>query len=204
MKYLPWFLFGIAALMLVGFTSFYMGGREVANKTPVPTAIENPQTSQAPVGQENQSTPSLPSGWTTYANPAPAYSFQYPTDLKMSSGEKTEFNLSKSGPTQKEATEFYDGISLNFKTGATNSQTVQQIAEKRRGELVELFETGDLLPATLGKLNGFTFHVKGYAEGDYYFLGLGPNDYLEIFDATLDPSNAGFDQLVAQILKSLQ
>lgn len=150
------------------------------------------------------------SGWKTYNDKDGKYSFKYPPEVTLKEYEGGTVSVYLWGPTQKEGTEFYDGINLSFKKGAVGGPaSLRAAAEKKASELKGVFETTDVSEVIIAGISGYKFHVKGYIEGDYYYLPLGsgiyePIQYLEIIDSTKDPTNKGFAQTTVQILSTLK
>lgn len=190
MKFLPWLLFGFTALVLVGWVGYQFKDRMPTQNSEAPSPTE-----------EAAATPTA--NLLTYSHPNPKYAFNYSSDLEFQSMADGSVVLTKWGPTQKQGTEFYDGISLNFKAGQLNGQTLKDFVDQKAAELGGVFETSSVTEATLGSFPGYQFHVKGYVEGDYYYLDLGTNSYLEVINATKDPTSAGFAATVMQVLGSL-
>lgn len=189
MRWLPWILFGVVSLVLVGWVGYSLN-----NQAPASAPLPSPVATTVPTsGSQLQ----------TYVSPNPRYQFNYPGDLEVQHHGDGTLTLVKWGPTQQEGTEFYDGISLNFKTGQLNGATLKEFVDQRAAELGGVFETSPPASASVGTLSGYRFHVKGYVEGEYYYVDLGTNSYLEIIDATKDPSNAGFASIVSGVLASL-
>lgn len=194
------FLTGIvgAAAYLLGSgklsVSLNMGGQ---SPKPSPSAYLYSTPSPTPLSIEPMS------GWKTYNDKEGKYSFKYPPELTLKEYEDGTVSVYLWGPTQKEGTEFYDGLNLSFKKGDLGGKTLKQIVDKKVSELSGVFEVGPVSQVTISGVSAFKFHVKGYVEGDYYYLALSQG-YFEIIDSTKDPTNKGFAQTASEILSTLK
>lgn len=201
MRFIPWLLFGVTALGLVGYIGYTYGGKKLETM-PIDTSGDQSQTvalnpTSAP---SNQLVSPTQVAWTKYSGNR--YSVMYPGQVEFQIQGDTAV-LTQWGPTQKQGTEFYDGISLSFKSASLDGKTIKEQADKRAAEMGGVFETSPVSETKVGSFSGYKFNVKGYAEADYYYLDLGTNTYLELVNGTKDPTNVGFPSLVEQILATL-
>lgn len=201
-KIFVWIFITLIALALVGGVVYLLSSGSL------PKIIKNEEMSAAPTPQAKISpTPEMAASdtatWPSYVKKDAKFSLKYPENLKAEEGDDGSLYLSLWGPTQKEGTEFYDGISLNFKEASLGGKTLKEVADGRREEFSGVFETDEPSEVHLGGLLGYKFHVKGNVEADYYYLSLGENSYLEVMDATIDPASSGFAETVKLILSTL-
>ena len=106
-------------LSLAGIGFYYLGLKKVSKETteiptPIPTMISTPTATADPT--EN---------WKTFTSPE-KFSLKYPLDAKVQENGSI-VSLGIWGPTQKEGTEFYDGISLSFKIGNLSKGYQQRV-----------------------------------------------------------------------------
>lgn len=146
---------------------------------------------------------SIPENWGTYTAAGNIFSFKYPPDMTL---EKRADGLAliKIGPTQREGTEVYDGILLNFRTGSLQGQTLQQYVQGQVEESQQHAEvTRPLSQTTINGISGYTFMVRGLGEFTHIYLPLGDNQFLHISKLVEDPSNQGFEKTANQVLSTL-
>lgn len=166
---------------------------QVETQAPVLTPTNVPVFTQEPM-----------SGWKTYSDKGGKYSFKYPPEMSLKEYEDGTVSVYLWGPTQKEGTEFYDGINLGFKKGELAGKTLKAFVDKKVSELSGVFQVSSVSTVTVSGVNAYKFHVKGYVDGDYYYLALSGGSYLEIIDSTKDPTNKGFTQTASQVLATLK
>lgn len=157
-------------------------------------------------------TPSLSNtdNWQTH-QVANAYSFKFPPEAKIEEIMDVTF-VSQYGPTQKENTEFYDGLRLGFQLGKLDNRTLEQVAQEAllqsAKEVAPLGGTvsESLKTASYGKLKGFSYQVN--AHGTYQKLFLlsdsNPSVFLLITNLTADPNTIGYQKIADEIVSSIQ
>lgn len=198
----------ILALALLGIAVVYLTSQNNPEED-----LNSPVASPTPMGETFNPTPQSESdtnNWQTLETDD--FSVRYPEPVRMEDGGGT-LRLVQLGPTQAEGTEIFDALVLVFETG--NLTTAQQtdfrgFAESERMNVRDESPFPDitltpLATATYGGKSGFSFRVDGgLGQGRHIYLPYGNNRYLHIFDATVDPTNQGFDQTVTQILSTLE
>jgi len=199
-KIIIWIVVGIILVILIGGGAYLLASGRLSGtgKTPTPTPALNPvvtPTPEASAGMED---------WNTFEKEGVGFTFMYPPDLEYREYEDGTFSVSKTGPSQTEGTEFFDGISLGFKQAELGGLTIIEFVEQKAAELKEAFEATTPEVVQIAGGSGYKMHVKGLVEADYYYVALGTSSYLEIIDATMDPTNAGFAETVQKILSSLK
>jgi hypothetical protein len=188
-----WIGLGILIIALIGAGVYFMLARKestVSPTTPTPTLTPPPAAT--------------PTTESTYSDKNGMYSFKYPSEAEVKEQSDGSITVSIWGPTQKEDTEFYDGLSLNFKTSSLAGKNLMTIAQEKATEFGDLFETSTPSAVTVASALGYSFHVKGVVEADYYYLPLDSQGYLEIVDSTKDPTGKGFIKMAEDILLSLE
>lgn len=159
--------------------------------------LEN-QATRLMIPQEVEGT----EGWVEYKKEG-EFSFKYPADVIKQEFVDGSIAITFRGPTQEEATEFKDGISISFKTIDPQGRSLKEVTDGSYLELKDIFETTRPIVASLAKASGYTFHVKGYIDGDYYYVAINPSLILEVINATKDPTNAGFAATAEKVLLTL-
>ena len=200
-------IFALAVLGVVGFFAY----QNYQLKEPVISKKDAPISSPTPMPTEVLSpTPTIgaTANWLSYADESVCYTFKYPQEItfKIRPEEKI-IHLSLWGPTQKQDTEFYDGISLSFSFpleigGAALSDYVDsQIEEsKQHGEILKSKET-----ITINGINGYTYTSQGLGTFQNIFLQSPDKTCtVEITNATADPSNQGYQKTVDKILSTFK
>ena len=144
-------------------------------------------------------------GWQAYSSEEDCFSFKYPEEVTFKmQGDLA--HLSVWGPTQKEDTGFFDGISLAFSSPLIINVPLKDYVD---GKVDESKEFGEVIkPRTEIMVNG----IKGYT---YTSQGMGTfeNIYLqaedklcavEITNSTVDPTNQGYQEIVDKILATFK
>jgi hypothetical protein len=188
----------VALLILSAFAigAYYLGLKAKTTPTPTPSPTASPTV--AP-------TSSPMSSWKTYSDTEGGFSFKYPSeiDLRQEVGESVVLSLW--GPSQKEDTEFYDGLYLSFKTEDSEGLTLENFVTQRVSEVEVSAEITSVMEATsAGELSGYKFTASALGEFTYYYFELTSNLFLEVVDGTIDPTNAGFEETVQQIFSTLK
>jgi hypothetical protein len=194
MKTILWIAVILLLLSLVGIIGYYLGtSRSMPVATPTPTESPTPEPTEIPT-----------EGWQIYES-EDGWSVRYPEELEITEGAVVSFVMF--GPTQAEGTEFYDGISLTFRSGALGGLTLEEFADQKAAEIeddaIAELTSGPTAVEVAG-LSGFTLTVTGLGTFDYYYLPLGETGYLEIVNATQDPTGQAFDETVATMFNSIE
>jgi len=203
-KLIIWVVLGIFLIILIGGGAYLFASGKLSGfgKTPNPT----PDPELKPIATATP-TPEEGAGmedWNTFSKEGLGFTFRYPQDLEYREYQDGSHSISKWGPTQTEGTEFFDGISMSFKSGDMEGMTLEEWANKKYEELKEVFETTPPEATQIAGVLGYKMHVKGIVEADYYYVPLGTPSYLEIIDATKDPTSVGFVPIVQKILSSVK
>lgn len=201
-KLIIWVIVGILIIALIGGGAYLLASGKLGGtgQAPTPTPQLQPVATSTPTPAEGAGM----EDWNTFSKEGVGFTFMYPPDLEYREYEDGTYSVSKWGPTQKEGSEFYDGISLSFKVGELGGMTMADWVDKKYGELKEVFEVTAPEEVELAGVPAHKMHVKGIIEADYYYLPLGEASYLEIINATKDPTSAGFADTVQKVLSSLK
>jgi hypothetical protein len=168
-----------------------------------------PQSAAAPSPTKSaQITPAIAvdpmADWQTYVSSESGFMLKHPEQVSVTVHEEPTANpttvFTLVGPTQKENTEFYDGISLQFTAGELGNKTLEEFVKEKAEEVkVHAQITKEVLPVTVSGINGYGFSANGVGSITYIYLPDG-GAYLQIADATVDPTNLGYAKTVADML----
>ena len=150
-------------------------------------------------------TPDPTAGWQTYLNNEIGFSIKHPSDLEPKEDEVSKIvTFVKFGPTQKEDTEFYDGISMSIKAGNLGGKTLKEFVDSvGKGDPTSEVVSGPEMVNIAG-VSGYKLTIRGLGEFDYYYFQKGADGYIEIVDNSQDPAKQGFIEIVTQMLESLK
>jgi len=140
--------------------------------------------------------------WLTYKKEG-QFSFKYPPEGEIKEYDDGSIAVTQWGPTQKEGTEFYDGLSMSFRAFDPEGKTLKETADEKYLELKEVFETTQPIVGSVAGESGYSFNVQGFVRGYYYYVAINESLYLEIIDASKDPTTAGFTAVAEKILMSV-
>ena len=191
-KSILWISLVILLLSLVGAAGYYLG----TSKAPTPTPTAQPTPTVSP---ESTST----AEWEIHESDK-GWSMRYPEGVEVTENRAVSFMMF--GSTQKEGTEFYDGISLTVRSGALGGLTLKEFVDDKVTEIendaVSQVVSGPTA-VTLSTYSGYRLTTTGFGTFEYYYLPLGETGYLEIIDATQDPEKIGFEETVKMMLNSI-
>ncbi len=171
-----------------------------------PSPEPPPPPSPSPSAPAPSPTPAIPPGWETHRSDAHSLVISYPTNVDLSLiGDRTIL-LTKWGPTQRENTEFYDGLSLSITTGTYQGNDFQAFVAAQREMYLDnpaTEEAGPLFPVQIKENAGWQFEVTGLGSRTYLYFPWAENQYLQVTNGTADPTNQGFSETVRQILETV-
>ena len=144
-------------------------------------------------------------GWQTYTSEDGCFSFKYPKEVEFKmQGDLA--HLSIWGPSQKQDTEFYDGLSLGFlPIGAINMSLSDYVdskieESKQTGEIIQ-----DKIGVTVNGISGFTYTVAGMGTFENIYMQSEDGSCgVEITNSTIDPTNQGYEKVVDDILSTFE
>jgi hypothetical protein len=144
----------------------------------------------------------------TYINTDMNFSIQYPSDVIVERNSEGFIHFFRIGPTQKEATEFYDGISLMVRSQPQGNRSLEEIAREDAARIVEL-ELGEITEGVkevqVNGIPGYKYTAETIAVYSKYFLEIeSTGQYLEVIDSTADPESLGFHNKVQEMLSTLR
>jgi hypothetical protein len=197
-KIVLWFAVALLVFSSLTVGAYFLGSKSKTPPSPSPTATPMTSPTATP-------TSSPTSNWETYSDTEGNFSFKYPSDISLRQETDGSVTLSLWGPSQKEGTEFYDGIYLSFKTEDSSGLTLENFINKRIDEIkVNEESVSATESASFGELDGYQFEATGLGQFTYIYLELTSDSFLEIVDGTIDPTNAGFEDTVQEILSTLE
>lgn len=169
-------------------------------------------TQQTPTPTPTSPTPSPTADWDTYRKEGIAFTFKYPKGATLWGREEDVIQLSLWGPTQKSGAEFHDGLSLRFylPKAFDNESLRDYVGVVRDGYAAGEFiaEISEVEEVTLNRLGGYTFSTKYFgnqgAKHIYLQSTHQPDVFVEIVDATRDPTDQGFEEIADQILSTFE
>lgn len=165
-----------------------------ATNTPIKTISPNP-TSEAP------------DNWVTYASEQFGFSIIHPPNMEISEDPQEGVRFTKLGPTQKQGTEFYDGISLTFSSGSYSEDNLETFVEAEHAKMQEEAVTQNLSnieKVTINGTEGYQFKSVSLGTFTHIYLPAGEKRYVHIVNATLDPEDEGFEKTVNTMLSTLE
>jgi len=156
-------------------------------------------------------TPS-PSSTREYKNSKMGISLQYPEDMEITSNEDGSISVSKWGPTQKENTELFDGITINISQASLGTNTdllslINADIEQKREQLSPDYKILESpTPYTLWyKTGAFTYKAEEvFGSVTYFYLPQSSGKFLLISTHYPDPQNTGFELQAEKIVRSIK
>lgn len=202
-------LASILIVIALGLGGFYLFNQKSASQnltyeisSPLPSPIEKAST--IPTDNSN-----LLAGGSSYLDKEGIYNFLYPNDYKLDDKDSRHIRVYKNGPTQKGQTEMYDGVIVNFEGIELENKSLSlwvddYIKTATADETSKITEPKKEF--SVNNYPGFEFKIRGLGEAQYYVLQKDTNSQNAVLITTLvaDPTNAGFQKQVDDILKTLQ
>jgi len=145
------------------------------------------------------------SDWKSYTSDL--FEIKYPKDITAENDGKTLI-LSKTGPSQKANTEFYDGILLRIDPVDATGLSPQSYIQKQIDKTNE-GGTGEIIvepsQTTLGDYEAWTYTVSGLGVHTYTYIQTNDESVLiQIINSTNDPSNQNFRDITDTILSTFK
>lgn len=206
-------LIGVAAVIILLVASVTAAAYLKQNQLNKNLAKENPQATEAP--SQNSPTPTsdtdIPEDWLFYQSEDLQVMLRYPPEVSMNEQPDGTVNFSLLGPTQKEGTEFYDGLTINIEPGTYTQGSfedfVNEIYEDLRNDRGHVSQ---ITPLTKDKLNGndcykftTTSTMFDIGEVNYIYLQKNEGEYIQISTFVSDPTDQGYEQTLDKILSTL-
>lgn len=197
---------GVLTLVVLGGAVY--GVYRLGQKQTQPSTSPSFFSSPTPLAEitptlEVAATPGPTTDWQTYTSAECGFLIRHPENLEVDETHGC-VGFSLWGPSQKPETEFYDGLSLRFNSGDLGNKTLKALAEEKAAEFDDFGEI--LIPpkeATIAGRTGYTFKARGLGDFTHFYISPKPGTYLEIVDATIDPTGQGFPETVSLMLETL-
>lgn len=187
------------AIVFLGIAGFFVYKTFLLMQKPTETPTATPTATPTQI-------PDQTLDWKTYSTST--YLLKYPADMEIREEEGSVLALSKWGPTQKEATEFYDGISVRFQPFELpdinlTTYVDNKILEIKSGGMAEIISGS--APVSVGNYSGLTFTSRGIGTFKYIYIQSSDKQILmEIIDGTVDPSGQGFEETINKIFSTFE
>lgn len=168
--------------------------KPVVQETILPTGAPAERVTATPV-------PDPKASWKIYTNTTMGFSVQHPDTLKPEEFTKNQVVFQLWGKTQKQDTEFYDGINISIEKRSRDGKNLADIVNTFRAGSLEVWgePVGEIKPVSLGGFSGFTYDVQGH---EYYYFDTNDGSYIEILNLTGDPEQIGYEQTAKDIISS--
>lgn len=157
------------------------------------------------------------SNWKTYTNTKYKFSFKYPSETEakeittQSEGNRKVLfavSTSKTGATQRQNTEFYDGYSFTVMTvEKLPAETIDNIANEF---ILSCKNVGELTKPLENKIKngtrGLTFSCRGLGEFTYWLFSASKadNNYFELRIFSEGPDKSNYQKTIDQILSTFK
>lgn len=180
--------------------AYYLGTQKT-NKTEVPKTSASVTPAPSTPATNSDET----ADWKVYT--ASTYSVKYPIDFEIKEEEASTVTFFKRGPTQKEATELYDGIALRFQPREIANAKAMNFAkslieETTRNETGEVTEEPKSI--TINNYQGVSFTVRGLGIHKIIVLEGSNSMLMYIIDSTADPNKQGYQETANKILSTFK
>jgi len=186
----------------------YITYQSMTNKPSIPVTSEKKITEPSIASEAVvllSPTESLQTDWETYSSIPLSFSISHPSDLLPKKQSET-IVFSKWGPSQKEDTEFYDGLQLTLSFGSYDG-AFESLVNQKLEEIKDwptYVSSTDIKALTLADKEAYSFEAITMGKATYYFIKKSPTEYFEIIDATNDPTDQGFKEIITKMLISLK
>jgi len=149
---------------------------------------------------------------TEYKNTRWGFTMTYPKDLMVETADDGKIAITKWGPTQKENTEFFDGISIVIDQGqiGTNKNLLDLINSDIEQEKEQLVPDYKMIEQpspfiTWYKTGGLTYRFQdSFGQTTKYYLPLNTDKFLILMVRVMDPTNLGFESAATKIVESIK
>lgn len=197
----PSIIIALGVMLLLLGAGIWWIRMQVSPQSPVPRA---PGTEAAPpIVTLEPKKPSIPEGWKDYANPRLGLTLAHDPTLTVSEEADGSVRFWKWGPTQKGQTEMYDGIIVSFR----KVDFTESLDTFLAGRMKEFQEVGTITePLATRDFNGLpakTFSASSLGDFEMIYVPLDADTVMEISTMAPDPTQAGFQKTVEQMLATV-
>lgn len=188
---------GILIFLIIGMCVgiYFLSQSNKPKSKVIPTPAGQQQTTAATPTNLPPSPPSdivtVPQDWKTVTSQTYGFSLSHPSDVThdtISEGER----FYKLGPSQKGQTEMYDGINLLIKSGNLEGKSFAVLTQEKYTAAQREpahSQVGPKTPITIATIQGVSFRVSGLGDWTAIYLPKGKDQYLEIINGTVEPTN---------------
>ncbi len=141
-----------------------------------------------------------------YTNSKLKFSTKLSPEIKISENLDGSVSLFKWGPTQKTATELYDGFSVNISQGSigTNKNLKSLIEADIEQNTEQLSPDFKVLETVTSKYKGYTYKAQDvFGEITYFYLPQSEDQFLLITSMSKDPGKLGFAKDAESIIAAI-
>lgn len=205
-------LVGGLVLLVVGF--WFASQRErVGLDGDVPAVSPTQAVDLTPTQSSGVADPSptiqvaVPDDWQRYANEDVGFLIHHPDSMEIESNPVGGVKFQMEGPTQRQGTELYDGISLTIQRGSFEAGSFDAFVQN---EYVEEQDSptnsglSELRERTMLGRRGYEYVVTGLGEFTHVYLPLEGKRYAHIYYLVEDPEGDDFAQILSDMLSTLE
>jgi len=158
----------------------------------------------SPVTEENQEE-TVTDSWETYNNEKIGFEVKHPEQVEVITHAENQVSLQLVGPTQSTGTEFYDGLSLGFRTvEKTAEQTLVDVANAQLKDIVEVGAVEvEPVPSQIGGKDAIYYVSRTQGKFQVYLVEKSDTEVLEVSIFVEDPTDIGFKEIVEAMTNSL-
>lgn len=200
-------LIGVGAVILFLVVSVtaasYLKQKDISEQT-TPTSAPIPPT---PTPEDE-----IPEKWELYKSEKLEFSINYPPEVEVNEQPDGTVNFSLLGPTQKEGTEFYDGLAINIEPGTYTNDGFEDFVNEKYEELEnDRVHVSSITPLEETELNGnscykftTTSTMFDTSEVNYLYIQKAEVEYILVSSFVSDPTDQGFEEASNKILSTLE
>jgi hypothetical protein len=184
-----WIVIGLA----IGW--FYLSNKKEIKIEPV---VVTP----SPIEIVKLASPTPADDWLTYVDKEKGFLIKHPKDLKPEMLADGDIVITKWGPTQKEQTEFFDGINLAFRTEPLEDNNLMKTIESKKKMNEEIYgEKNEIKKIIVNGQDGLSLESSGW---NFIYLPRPNGWYLEVLNMSQDPGNLGFETLTLKMIETIK
>lgn len=166
---------------------------------------DNSNTNNAAISSTPNTHPDNISEWKTVRNEEMGFTIKHPEHVK-SMQEPGSGSFIYLGPTQTQGTELYDGLALTFNGHVypQGNQVLKDFVDKQIASDSQHGTVSLSSEITINGRQGLTYTLEGVGTFKIIILPNGSDKVLMISSIVADPNNGGYQQIVDQMLSSLE
>ena len=147
----------------------------------------------------------LPGEWQTYTNQESGFSMDYSSALKKEEGSQEIVKFTLLGPTQREGTEIFDGISVIVTTATHTQKDLKNYIESRLEKTGEIGEvTSGPKRVVLNGNNGYRYEKVTAGSSTVLTFPLSEEKVIKISYSAPDPEDRGYREIVEEMINSFR